>query len=139
MREQGTTGRTARAWLVAAALLPALGCDALRTVPPPRQVPGGDAARGRATIEKYGCTGCHSVPGINRESWVAPPLTNFGDRSFVAGVVSNNSENLIRWIENPKQIAPETAMPNLGVTEADARDIAAYLYTLRSRTPQMPR
>jgi cytochrome c1 len=35
---------------------------------------------------------------------------------------------LIKWIRNPQQIEPGTAMPDLGVSEDEAGDIAAYLY-----------
>jgi cytochrome c1 len=49
----------------------------------------------------------------------------------IAGVLTNTPDNLIEWIHNPPGVDPRTAMPNLGVDEAAARDIAAYLYTLR--------
>jgi cytochrome c len=107
-------------------------CLGQRETPPVRQVPGGDAARGRRALAVYGCGGCHVVPGVPEAlGRVAPPLTFFGERGFVAGVLSNNPDNLIRWIQAPREVNPRTAMPNLGVAEADARDIAAYLYSLR--------
>lgn len=98
---------------------------------PSRQVPGGDPERGAAAIQRYGCGACHTVPGVPRaEGRVAPPLTDFADRAFVAGVLPNRPEALIRWIQDPPAVNPMTAMPNLGVDEEDARHIAAYLYTL---------
>jgi cytochrome c len=45
-------------------------------------------------------------------------------------VLTNTPDNLIEWIQNPPGIDPRTATPNLGIDEAAARDIAAYLYTL---------
>jgi cytochrome c1 len=62
---------------------------------------------------------------------VGPPLTQFAMRAYIAGEVPNTERALIRWIMTPQSIEPGTAMPNLGVKEAQARDIAAYLYTLR--------
>ncbi|HEX6397344.1 MAG TPA: hypothetical protein VFZ95_07975, partial [Steroidobacteraceae bacterium] len=62
---------------------------------------------------------------------VGPPLTNFAQRAFIAGQVPNSPETLVRWIQNPPSIVPNTAMPVLGISEGDARDIAAYLYTLQ--------
>jgi cytochrome c1 len=62
---------------------------------------------------------------------VGPPLADFAGRVFIAGEVPNTTASLIQWIRNPQSIEPKTAMPNLGVTEGQARDIAAYLYTLR--------
>jgi putative membrane protein len=99
---------------------------------PYQTVDGGDVARGKLAIENYGCGSCHVVPGIRTAvGAVGPPLTAFGRRSFVAGALPNTVGSLIPFIENPQSIEPGRAMPNLGVTDQDARDIAAYLYTLR--------
>ena len=80
----------------------------------------------------FGCTACHSVPGIaGANANVGPPLTRFGERTYVAGMLRNTPSNLVRWIRDPQGVVPGNAMPNMGVSEADARDIAAFLYTLR--------
>lgn len=95
-----------------------------------KSVAGGNPALGRAAIQHYGCGSCHTINGINSaNSLVGPPLTDFYKRHYIAGNLPNEAENLIRWIINPQLIEPGTAMPNLGVTEADARNIAAYLYS----------
>jgi cytochrome c1 len=100
--------------------------------PGPRVVVAGDAERGKAQIVAYGCGTCHTIPGIREaRGLVGPPLTRFARRAYIAGEVPNNLDFLIRWITVPQAIEPGTAMPNLGVTEGRARDIAAYLYTLR--------
>jgi cytochrome c len=100
--------------------------------PPPRTVTGGDPDRGLAAIEDYGCVSCHVVPGAARaeSAWVGPPLTRFARRGYIAGVLINNEDNLVRWIMDPKSVDRRTAMPDLDVGEAEARDIAAYLYSL---------
>jgi cytochrome c len=99
---------------------------------PPRQVTGGNADRGKQEIVAYGCGACHMVPGIREaQGLVGPPLTHFASRAFIAGEVPNTSDQLIRWIMVPQAIEPHTAMPVLGVSADAARDIAAYLYTLR--------
>lgn len=93
---------------------------------------GGAPSRGPALIRSYGCGTCHTVPGVTgANGLVGPPLTGLAERAYIAGVLPNAPENLVRWIENPKAVDSLTAMPVLGVTPADARDIAAYLYTLR--------
>lgn len=93
---------------------------------------GGDAARGKQLIEYYGCGSCHTINGIrNAAGLVGPPLNGIAMRLYVAGVLQNTPGNLERWIQNPKAVDEKTAMPNLGVTPDDARQIAAYLYTLR--------
>ncbi|WP_066943766.1 c-type cytochrome [Microtetraspora fusca] len=97
---------------------------------PPPEVPDGSPAKGRLLLSRYGCTSCHTVPGVEGDALVGPPLTSFGRRGYIAGELPNSGPNLQRWIRNPPAIEPGTAMPNLGVTEQDARDIAAYLFTL---------
>ncbi len=93
---------------------------------------GGDAHRGIQVIGQYGCGSCHYIPGIqDARGLVGPPLVWFGRRTFIAGEVPNTPENLVRWIRNPQSIESGTAMPALGLTEQQARDVAAYLYTLR--------
>jgi cytochrome c len=93
---------------------------------------GGRPARGKEAIRHYGCASCHTIPGIRgANALVGPPLSGIASRAYVAGVLPNTPDNLIRWIRNPQQVDSLTAMPNTGVTAADARDIAAYLYTLR--------
>ena len=99
---------------------------------PYRLVAQGNADSGKVAINRFGCGSCHMIPGIrNAQGVVGPPLTAFGRRVYIAGEVPNTSENLVQWLEVPQSIEPGTAMPNLGVTEGEARDIAAYLYTLR--------
>ncbi len=113
--------------LLALAALPACG----RQRPRP-QVEGGDAQLGRQAIQKYGCGTCHIVPGVpGAEGRQAQMLVGFGDRADIVGAAENTPDNLIRWIREPRSIEPRTKMPALGVSEKDARDIAAYLFTLR--------
>jgi cytochrome c1 len=91
-----------------------------------------DAARGRKAIDQYACVTCHAIPGIvGPNAPVGPPLARIGTRGFVGGVLPNTPENMVRWLRHPQAVNPRSAMPDLGVTERDARDIAAYLSTLR--------
>ena len=91
----------------------------------------GDADRGEKLIAANDCGVCHTIPGVARaRGHVGPPLTAFAQRAFIAGQVPNQPDTLVRWIQDPPSIAPNTAMPVLGISERDARDIAAYLYTL---------
>lgn len=95
-------------------------------------VAGGDATRGKAALQKYGCGSCHTIPGVDgATATVGPPLDFWSRRTYIAGEVPNTPEYLIRWIQAPQAIEPATAMPLLGVSRQDARDMAAYLYTLR--------
>ncbi|HEY9506952.1 MAG TPA: hypothetical protein VIQ27_13325, partial [Gemmatimonadales bacterium] len=62
---------------------------------------------------------------------VGPPLGGIGARAYVAGVLTNTPEHLAQWIRSPQEVDSLTAMPDLGVSAADARDIATWLYTRR--------
>lgn len=91
-----------------------------------------DPARGKRAIDQYLCITCHTIPGIvGSNAPVGPPLAGVGSRTVLAGLLPNTPENMVRWLLEPQAISPHNAMPALGLTEGDARDIAAYLRTLR--------
>jgi len=97
-----------------------------------RALTGGDPHRGREMIRQYGCDSCHTIPGVpTADATVGPPLTSIARRHYLAGHLVNTPENMMRWIQNPHAFDEKTAMPEMGVTPADSRDITAYLYTLR--------
>ena len=74
---------------------------------------------------------CHVIPGLpGADGRTGPPLVATGRQPYIAGVLRNTPENMVRWIMDPQQVDPLTAMPDLGVPEALARDIAAYLYAI---------
>lgn len=121
----------ALALLAAAATITACSQSAKADTDPSQTIPGADAKRGAADIARIGCGTCHMIPGIQQaEGLVGPPLEHWARRTYIAGEVPNTPAMLVRWIETPQAIEPGTAMPNLGVTEQTARDIAEYLYTL---------
>jgi cytochrome c len=96
----------------------------------------GNPSRGKIAIRRYGCGACHNIPGIyGANGVVGPSLDGIGTRAYLAGVLPNTPTEMIRWIQYPQNIDPRKAMPNMGVTEFDARDIAAYLYSLTRSTP----
>lgn len=86
--------------------------------------------RGRAALNTYGCVSCHVVPGMgNARGHVGPALDALKHQSFIAGRLPNDRADLVRFIRFPRDVDPETAMPNLDVSEADANAIATYLQT----------
>jgi cytochrome c len=134
VRKGTRPARRLLAWLLlAGSIAPGLdGCRQASGHEPRYTVRGGDAHRGRVAIRNYGCGACHVIPGIRAaQGTVGPPLSMWERRTYIAGQVPNTPELLVRWLEAPQAIEPGTAMPNLGVTPKDARDIAAYLYTIR--------
>ncbi|MBH5367873.1 c-type cytochrome [Bradyrhizobium glycinis] len=94
-----------------------------------RAMTGGDPARAPALIRRYGCAGCHRIPGIpGGDGQVGASLADLRSRVYIAGLAANTADNLVRWIVTPQAFSPLTAMPATGITEAEARDVAAYLY-----------
>jgi len=93
---------------------------------------GGDPALGQLLIARYGCNGCHIIPGVdNATGQVGPELGGVARRVYVAGVVSNTADNLVRFVVDPKSVDEKSAMPRTGITPDEARNVAAYLYSLR--------
>ena len=91
---------------------------------------GGDVARAPDLIRRYGCAGCHTIPGIRGgDGQVGGPLQDVRRRVYVGGVVTNSPDNMIKWIVSPQALSPRSAMPATGISEAEARDVAAYLYS----------
>jgi cytochrome c len=96
-----------------------------------RQLTGGEPSRGMAAIDRHGCGSCHEIPGLRGATGtVGPPLTRVARRTYLGGRVANSPAGMMKWIQHPQQIEPGTAMPEMNVSDEDARDIVAYLYTL---------
>jgi cytochrome c2 len=94
-----------------------------------RAITGGNPSRAPEILRRYGCAGCHSIPGIpGAEGQVGPSLAGIVHRVYIGGVATNTPDNLVRWIVSPQSFSPNSAMPASGITEAEARDVAAYLY-----------
>ena len=93
---------------------------------------GGDPERGALLIQRYGCGGCHRIPGATESGGKrAPSLEFIAVEPYISGNLPNTTENLMRWIQSPHSIRPQSRMPELGVSPAEARDITTYLYSLR--------
>jgi cytochrome c1 len=130
MRKSALKLGLAAAVAVAAVALP--GCSDGRALPAYPVHTGGSAGRGAQVIATKNCGSCHTIPGIQGAAGVVgPPLFFFSRRTFIAGQMPNTPENLVQWVRSPQSVVPKTAMPNLGLTDQQARDVAAYLYTLR--------
>jgi cytochrome c1 len=92
----------------------------------------GHPKQGARLIKKFGCGACHSIPGIEgADGLVGPPLTHMGSRVFLAGVLRNTPDNMVTWLLDPQRVVPNNAMPDVGLTERQARDITAYLQSLK--------
>ena len=118
--------------ILASALVLLAACGEQAMLTRPRQMPGGNAQQGRQALQDYGCHSCHTIPGVpGADATVGPPLNDWADRHYIAGRLPNTAENLLLFVQFPQTVSPGIAMPDMDVTEQDARDIGAYLYTLR--------
>ena len=87
---------------------------------------------GRLLLRQFGCGACHEIPGVAAaQGRVGPPLAAIASRAYLGGTLPNSPDNMARFIRRPQDFDPRSAMPDLGVTEAHARDMVAYLYTLK--------
>ncbi len=132
IKRGSSRARTVLLLMLSAASIALVGCTGGRKLQPYAVEVSGNPQRGKKLIVGYGCGSCHTIPGIyTARGVVGPPLFFFSRRTMIAGELPNSPDNLVRWIKNPKAVEPGTAMPDLGLSDEQARDIAAYLYTLR--------
>lgn len=107
-------------WLLAM-LMPLVACK-------PSAPMAADPQRGRELMAHYQCGRCHVAAEVPAAAGrIGPPLDGFGQRSYIAGELPNTPDNLVRWLRDPQAAVPGAAMPSMGLSEADARDVAAYL------------
>ena len=98
----------------------------------PEAISGADATQGIQALEDYGCGACHVIAGVSGATGaVGPSLNDLAQHAYIAGKLQNTPDNLVQWIRFPQEVDPGVDMPDLGVTEAAARDMVAYLYTLK--------
>jgi cytochrome c2 len=125
---------TRRGLVLTAAACVIVGLVACSHTTPDRSIviPGASPRIGQQLIEHRGCGSCHDIPGVKgADGLVGPPLLKFGRRGYIAGELANTPDNLVRWLLDPKAVEPGTDMPDLGLTQQQARNIAAYLEDLR--------
>ena len=125
--------RAAPVLVLVALVLPALSAcqkSAVADIKSGQNVEG-DPANGAKIIRTVGCNSCHIIPGIGGvEGLVGPPLDHMARRVYIAGLLRNSPDNMVRWLRDPQAIVPGNAMPNLGLSRKQAQDVTAYLYTL---------
>lgn len=104
------------------------GCDGEA---PPRVAGTGDPGKGRAVIASVGCGICHEIPGVpGTAGIVGPSLRAFAGRTLIGGAHVNEPRMLVSFMRDAPRLSPRTGMPAMPITERQALDVAAYLYTL---------
>ena len=89
------------------------------------------AQEGAELFEQNNCMGCHAIGSSPIE--VGPNLTNFGNRTKIAGYLEPTKENLVDWLKDPETLKPGNLMtgkyPELNDDEAEK--IAEYLLQMK--------
>jgi mono/diheme cytochrome c family protein len=84
------------------------------------------AARGKQLFySKYGCQSCHIADYKTDKGYVGPELAAVGNR-LTAGWI-------YRWLQDPEAVRPGTMMPNFNLKADEARDLTAFLTTLKAK------
>lgn len=129
----GLSGAALRSLRILPLALAALACAVsgrafAQTTPRGRS----EVQRGAQLIRHYGCGSCHTIPGISgADGLVGPPLTHWSRRSYIAGVLPNDPDNLAFWIAHPQKVIKGVDMPDMGIKQREARAIAAYLDSIK--------
>ena len=93
--------------------------------------PAGDAVAGKDIFAKSACVGCHTIKGVSA-GVLGPDLSHFGSRKlFGAGLWETNVDNVAAWVKDPPKLKPGSKMPNLHLSDGDAKAVAAYLVGLK--------
>ena len=134
-RHRRTSRRTLAALLAGVVVLLLAGWAAWDVPPSGAATPippaTGDAGRGLRLLSQYQCGSCHAIPEVpGAQGGIGGTLRAFGKRSYIAGHLPNSPTTLAHWIADPAALIPDTAMPDMGASDEDARDMAAYLLTL---------
>lgn len=88
-------------------------------------------ARGRQAAVDLGCGACHTMPGIGwPQGRAGPSLDGFAARAMIAGRLPSRPDVLAAYLRDPQALVPGTAMPAVPMTQGQADDMAAWLYTL---------
>ncbi|HVS33798.1 MAG TPA: c-type cytochrome [Thermoanaerobaculia bacterium] len=102
---------------------------ATSTAPPAASV--GDSARGKELMNTFACSGCHVIPGIEMGGTLGPSLEGWANKPAINRKFPNTADNMIQWLQNPQSMDPQTTMPGVGANPIDARDMTAFLFTLK--------
>lgn len=103
-----------------------------RDKPPVWTMLNTNIGQGKQSLVKYGCYACHVIPKISKGAGrVGPKLEEIAEQIYIGGVLPNSPDNMIKWLQDPQQYSPNTAMPDMDVNQEDARNMTAHLFKIR--------
>ena len=92
---------------------------------------GATGRRDRKHRERRAADPFHRFPGTRgARGVVGPPLDHVSRRKIIAGVMENAPASMITWLRAPQQVVPGNAMSDMGLSEAQARDVTVCLHAL---------
>lgn len=107
---------------------------------------GADLGKGRALLDTKGCGSCHTFGGVAAIAASAPPAMD--GREFARGHTlapdlratreRMSAKQLVAWLKDPKGVKRDTPMPNVGLSDVEARDLAAYIGLAELAAPETP-
>ena len=91
-------------------------------------------ANGLQLVVDKGCAACHTFPDVKwPRGGLGPALEGFGRQGLIAGRLPNQPGMLMQFVRRAPALVPGTAMPAIWMTDEEARDVTAYLLTLKPR------
>ena len=93
---------------------------------------GPNPRAGAILITRYACGSCHAISGIQQANgMVGPSLNHIAGQKMLAGALPNTTENIARFVRTPRALVKDSVMPDQDLSDAESRDVAAYLQTLK--------
>jgi mono/diheme cytochrome c family protein/peptidoglycan hydrolase CwlO-like protein len=100
-------------------------------------------SQGESLVRKYGCFGCHDIPGMEKESRIGVELTTFGSKPIEELFFGNHTDIKETWddwtynkLKTPRTYATERVeqlMPQFDLTDEDIKALRIVLAGFRDR------
>lgn len=99
----------------------------------------GNVRNGKALIDKYGCTGCHEIEGVEDRGENGSELTRIGDihisrLEFGEVEIPRKWRTIPNWLYNkirkPRLFKPDLKMPDYHFSDEQAEAVTTYLLSL---------
>jgi cytochrome c oxidase subunit 2 len=95
------------------------------------KAPATASANAGRVVFARSCGVCHAVAGTEALGRMGPDLTHLESRPTIgAGALTNTNEHLAQWIRNAPAVKEGVRMPPMALSDAELRDVVAYLETL---------
>jgi cytochrome c oxidase subunit 2 len=91
-----------------------------------------DTRDGERVFTRGACAGCHTIRGTAAVGRTGPDLTHVGSRRTIgAGLFETTQGSLAAWIADPQALKPGNTMPQVSLSPAELKALAAYMASLK--------